>query len=41
MGFMDELKRLARPYEDEGDVDDYEDDFEDNRRSSRDDEDEE
>ena len=27
MGFMDELKRLARPYEDE-DEDDYEDDFE-------------
>jgi len=26
MGFMDELKRLARPYEDEDD--DYEDDFE-------------
>ena len=35
MGFMDELKRLARPYEDEEDMDDYEEDFEDSRRSDR------
>ncbi|HIY22123.1 MAG TPA: cell division protein SepF [Candidatus Flavonifractor merdigallinarum] len=35
MGLMDELKRLARPYEDEEDVDDYEEDFEDSRRSDR------
>ena len=37
MGLMDELKRLARPYEDEEDMDDYEDDFEDSRSSRRDD----
>ena len=33
MGFIDELKRLARPYEDEEDMDDYEDDFGDTGRS--------
>ena len=33
MGFIDELKRLARPYEDEEDMDGYEDDFEDTGRS--------
>ena len=27
MGFIDDLKRLARPYEDEEEMDDYEDDF--------------
>ena len=27
MGFIDELKRLARPYEDEDSMDDFEDDF--------------
>jgi len=27
MGFIDELKRLARPYEDEDDMDDFEDDY--------------
>ena len=34
MGLMDELKRLARPYEDE-EMGDYEEDFEDSRRSDR------
>ncbi|MBC5736806.1 MULTISPECIES: cell division protein SepF [Oscillospiraceae] len=34
MGFIDELKRLARPYEDE-DEDDFEDDFEPVTRSDR------
>ena len=33
MGFIDDLKRLARPYEDEEDMDGYEDDFEDTGRS--------
>ena len=37
MGLMDELKRLARPYEDEEDMDDYEEDLEDSRSSRRDD----
>ncbi|BFK88835.1 cell division protein SepF [Pseudoflavonifractor sp. DSM 107456] len=33
MGFIDDLKRLARPYEDEEDMDGYEDDFEDTSRN--------
>ena len=33
MGFIDDLKRLVRPYEDEEDMDGYEDDFEDTGRS--------
>ena len=35
MGFIDELKRLARPYEDEEDDEEYEDDFEPVSRSER------
>lgn len=35
MGFIDELKRLARPYEDEEDMDGYEDDFDDLGHSDR------
>ena len=33
MGFIDDLKRLARPYEDEEDMDGYEYDFEDTSRN--------
>ena len=35
MGFLDELKRLARPYEDEELEDEYEDEFEPVSRSDR------
>ena len=35
MGFIDELKRLARPYEDEDD-EDYEEDYEPVTRGDRD-----
>lgn len=36
MGLIDEIKRLARPYEDEEDESDFEDEYEENdRRSSR------
>ena len=33
MGLLDEFKRLAHPYEDEEDMDGYEDDFEDTSRN--------
>ena len=35
MGFIDELKRLARPYEDEEDDEYYEDDYEPVSRSDK------
>ena len=35
MGFIDELKRLARPYEDEDSMDDFEDDFDEMNRAEQ------